>query len=145
MTAALVASLEGLDVLLCEKSRQIGGTGSTSAGTLWIPGNYQSRNAGFNDSTEKAEEYLDALIGSSVNRDLRTAFLKTAPIAIDYLERNTDVKFLPCGRHPDYRSNMKGAAVTGERSLRNRLMGVCWAPISCVSGLRFLSLWCSTA
>ena len=113
MTAALVASLEGLDVLLCEKSGQIGGTGSTSAGTLWIPGNYQSRNAGFNDSTEKAEAYLDALIGSSVNRDLRTTFLKTGPIAIDYLERNTDVKFLPCGRHPDYRSNMKGAAVTG--------------------------------
>ena len=43
MTAALVASLEGLDVLLCEKSDQVGGTGSTSAGTLWIPGNSQSR------------------------------------------------------------------------------------------------------
>ena len=26
MTAALVASLEGLDVLLCEKSEQVGGT-----------------------------------------------------------------------------------------------------------------------
>ena len=38
MTTALVASLEGLDVLLCEKSDQVGGTGSTSAGTLWIPG-----------------------------------------------------------------------------------------------------------
>jgi ribulose 1,5-bisphosphate synthetase/thiazole synthase len=34
MTAALVASLEGLEVLLCEKSDQVGGTGSTSAGTL---------------------------------------------------------------------------------------------------------------
>jgi succinate dehydrogenase/fumarate reductase flavoprotein subunit len=113
MTAALVASLEGLDVLLCEKSGQIGGTGSTSAGTLWIPGNHQSRNAGFDDSAERAEQYLDALIGSVVNRDLRTAFLKSGPIAIDYLERNTEVKFLPCGRHPDYRSNMKGAAVTG--------------------------------
>ena len=33
MTAALVASPEGLDVLLCEKSDQVGGT---SAGTLWI-------------------------------------------------------------------------------------------------------------
>jgi ribulose 1,5-bisphosphate synthetase/thiazole synthase len=42
MTAALVASLEGLDVLLCEKSDQVGGTGSTSAGTLWIPGNSQA-------------------------------------------------------------------------------------------------------
>jgi succinate dehydrogenase/fumarate reductase flavoprotein subunit len=113
MTAALVASLEGLDVLLCEKSAQVGGTGSTSAGTLWIPGNHQSQKAGFDDSAEKAEEYLDALVGSSVNRDLRTAFLKTGPIVIDYLEANSDVKFLPCGRHPDYRSNMKGAAVAG--------------------------------
>jgi succinate dehydrogenase/fumarate reductase flavoprotein subunit len=113
MTAALVASLEGLDVLLCEKSDQVGGTGSTSAGTLWIPGNHQSSGAGFDDSAERAEEYLDALVGSTVNRDLRKAFLSTGPTAIDYLEENTEVKFLPCGRHPDYRSNMKGAAVIG--------------------------------
>ena len=113
MTAALVASLQGLRVLLCEKSDQVGGTGSTSAGTLWIPGNHQSRNAGFDDSAAKAEKYLDALIGSSAGRDLRTAFLRTAPAAIDYLERNSEVKFVPCGRHPDYRSNMKGAAVSG--------------------------------
>jgi succinate dehydrogenase/fumarate reductase flavoprotein subunit len=113
MTVALVASLQGLRVLLCEKSDQVGGTGSTSAGTLWIPGNHQSRNAGFDDSAAKAEEYLDALVGSSAGRDLRTAFLKTGPAAIDYLERNSEVKFVPCGRHPDYRSNMKGAAVSG--------------------------------
>ena len=50
MTAALVASLEGLDVCLCEKSDQVGGTGATSAGTLWIPGNSQSKAAGFDDS-----------------------------------------------------------------------------------------------
>jgi succinate dehydrogenase/fumarate reductase flavoprotein subunit len=113
MTAALVASLQGLRVLLCEKSDQVGGTGSTSAGTLWIPGNHQSKKAGFDDSAEKAQEYLDALVGSASGRELRTAFLKTGPTAIDYLERNTDVKFVPCGRHPDYRSNMKGAAVSG--------------------------------
>jgi succinate dehydrogenase/fumarate reductase flavoprotein subunit len=113
MTAALVASLEGLDVLVCEKSGQVGGTGSTSAGTLWIPGNHQSRKAGFDDSVAKAEEYLDALVGSPVNRDLREAYLQTGPTAIDYLEEHTDVKFLPAGRHPDYRSNMKGAAVAG--------------------------------
>ena len=55
MTAALVASLEGLDVLLCEKSGQVGGTGATSAGTLWIPGNHESRRAGIDDSAEAAE------------------------------------------------------------------------------------------
>jgi succinate dehydrogenase/fumarate reductase flavoprotein subunit len=127
MTAALVASLQGLDVLLCEKSGEVGGTSSTSAGTLWIPGNHQSRNAGFDDSADKAEAYLDALIGSAVNRRLRTAFLETGPIAIDYLEDNTDVKFSPCGRHPDYRSNMKGAAVAGRaiipQAFDGRLLG----------------------
>ena len=38
MTAALVSSLEGLDVLLCEKSDRVGGTSATSAGTVWVPG-----------------------------------------------------------------------------------------------------------
>ncbi len=113
MTAALVASLHGLTVLLCEKSGQAGGTGSTSAGTLWIPGNHQSRRAGFDDSAARAADYLDALIGNDASRDLRTAFLRSGPAVIDWLEQNTAVKFLPCGRHPDYRSNMKGAAVSG--------------------------------
>jgi succinate dehydrogenase/fumarate reductase flavoprotein subunit len=113
MTAALVASLEGLEVLLCEKSDQVGGTGSTSAGTLWIPGNSQSRAAGFSDSSEQADLYLNALIGEATNRELRNAYLQTGPSAIDYLCARTDVQFLPCGTHPDYRSNMPGAAVAG--------------------------------
>jgi succinate dehydrogenase/fumarate reductase flavoprotein subunit len=113
MTAALVASLEGLDVLLCEKSDQVGGTGSTSAGTLWIPENSQSRAAGFADSSEQADRYLSALIGEATNRELRNAYLQTGPTAIDYLCSRTDVQFLACGKHPDYRSNMPGAAVAG--------------------------------
>jgi succinate dehydrogenase/fumarate reductase flavoprotein subunit len=133
MTAALVASLQGLKVLLCEKSGQIGGTGATSAGTLWIPGNHQSRKAGFDDSAEKAEEYLDALVAGGVNRDLRAAYLKTGSAAIDYLEANTDVKFMPCGRHPDYRSNMKGAAVAGRaiapQPFDGRLLGADFARV----------------
>jgi flavin-dependent dehydrogenase len=34
MTAALVCALNGLDVVLCEKSSQVGGTTATSAGTI---------------------------------------------------------------------------------------------------------------
>src|SRR6185437_6500658 len=95
MTAALIASIEGLDVLLCEKSDQVGGTGSTSAGTLWIPGNSQSRAAGFSDSADQAERYLDALIGKTINRDLRNAFLQSGPKVIDYLSARSDVQFIP--------------------------------------------------
>jgi hypothetical protein len=113
MAAALVASLEGLDVLLCEKSDQVGGTGSTSAGTLWIPGNSQSRAAGYSDSAEQADRYLSALIGEGTNRELRNAYLQTGPAVIDYLCARSDVQFIPCGKHPDYRSNMPGAALAG--------------------------------
>src|SRR6478672_7436076 len=113
MAAAVVASLEGLDVLLCEKSDQVGGTGSTSAGTLWIPGNSQSRAAGYNDSAEQADRYLSALVGEGTNRELRSAYLRTGPAVIDYLCARSDVQFIPCGKHPDYRSNMPGAALAG--------------------------------
>lgn len=127
MAAALIASLEGLEVLLCEKSDQVGGTGATSAGTLWIPGNSESRAAGYNDSAEEAEKYLDALIGRSTNRELRSVYLQTGPVAIDYLSAKSDVTFLPCGKHPDYRSNMPGAAISGRaiipRPFDGRLLG----------------------
>jgi succinate dehydrogenase/fumarate reductase flavoprotein subunit len=113
MTAAVVGSLEGLDVLVCEKSDQVGGTGATSAGTLWIPGNSQSKAAGYDDSAEQADKYLSGLIGEDTLRDLRNAFLANGPAAIDYLTAKTDVQFLPCGPHPDYRSNMAGAAIAG--------------------------------
>jgi len=50
MTAALIAALDGQEVLLCEASQQVGGTTATSAGTIWIPANSQSRKACFEDS-----------------------------------------------------------------------------------------------
>lgn len=117
MTAALVASLEGLDVLVCEKAQQVGGTGATSAGTLWIPGNRQSRDAGYSDSAEQAGLYLDSLIGEDGAKDgdaeMRRLYLRDGPDVIDYLMDRTDVQFMACGRHPDYRNNMPGAAVEG--------------------------------
>ena len=132
MTAALVAALEGLDVLLCEKTSQVGGTTATSAGTLWIPGNRQSITAGYSDSAEQAEAYLDSLITGETNRHLRTAFLRTGPDAIDYLAAKTDVRFMPCGMHPDYRSNRPGAAVSGRAIIPEpfdgRLLGRRTAP-----------------
>ena len=115
MTVALVASLEGLTAIVCEKTRQVGGTGATSAGTLWIPGNSQSRKAGFEDSLEDAATYLDQLIGDDRASEHRRIYLRDGPRVIDYLENKTDVKFLPCGMHPDYRNNLSGAGLAWPR------------------------------
>ncbi len=112
MGCALVAALEGLKPVLVEKSSQVGGTMSTSAGTLWIPGNTQSRDAGFHDTAEAADTYMQALTGAPDPSGRRAAFLESGPQMIDYLRARSDVQFVPCGKHPDYR-DMPGAAVTG--------------------------------
>jgi succinate dehydrogenase/fumarate reductase flavoprotein subunit len=127
MTAALVAAIEGLDVVVCEKSAQVGGTGATSAGGLWIPGNKPSRVAGFEDSPEEAGRYLNALIGDEGTSAHRRAYLADGPDVIDYLMDKTDVQFLPCGLHPDYHNNVPGAASSGRaiipQNFDGRLLG----------------------
>jgi len=112
MTAALVASLEGLEVLLCEKTDQVGGTTSTSAGTVWIPGSSQAVRDGVPDRIEDARRFLAAEIGPRAEA-VREAFLAAGPAALDYLEARSDVKFIAPPMHPDYHSNQPGRALAG--------------------------------
>src|SRR5438034_11156111 len=112
MTAALVSSLEGLDVLLCEKSDRVGGTSATSAGTIWVPGTRQSRKAGFTDNVAEAKRYLEAVIGAAPD-NRRDTYLETGPQVIDYLDQRSEVKFTAYIRHPDYLANRPGATIGG--------------------------------
>ncbi|RIX83195.1 FAD-dependent oxidoreductase [Acidovorax cavernicola] len=132
MGAALVAAIEGLEVLLCEASTQVGGTAATSAGTVWIPGNHQSRMAGYDDTVDAAREYLRALIGSNSRDDLRHAYLEHAPQVIDYLRQNSKVEFVPCGMHPDYQ-DLPGAAAMGRalapKAFDGRTLGKAFARV----------------
>lgn len=112
MATALAAALMGLKVVLCEASGQVGGTTSTSAGTVWVPGNRQGQEAGYRDTKEAASRYLEALSGADDAYGRRQAYLATANEAIKYLERHSAVKFASAGRHPDYLP-LPGAAVSG--------------------------------
>jgi 3-oxosteroid 1-dehydrogenase len=112
MTAALIAAHEGLDVLLCEKTDQVGGTTSTSAGTVWVPGSSQAVRDGVPDKLDDARRFLAAEIGARAEA-VREAFLTAGPAALDYLEARTEVKFRAPPRHPDYHSNRPGRALAG--------------------------------
>src|SRR2546423_8892944 len=112
MSAAVVASLEGLDVLLCEKTDQVGGQTSTSAGTVWIPGSNQAVRDGVPDSIDDARRFLAAEIGPRAEA-VREAFLAAGPAALDYLEARSAVKFHAPPKHPDYHSNRPGRALAG--------------------------------
>src|SRR5215472_5219979 len=110
MTAALIGALEGLQVILCEKSDKVGGTTATSAGTVRIPGIWQSKLAGISDTLEAARTYLVALLGKNAVGERLGAFLGAAPIVLDYLQQRTSVRFVPPPVHPDYK-NLPGFAI----------------------------------
>ncbi len=111
MTAALVCALQGLDVLLCEKSPQVGGTTATSAGTIWIPGTQQARRAGMADTIADARRYLDAIIRTADDR--REIYLNTGGDVVEYLDRHSEVKFSVYAKHPDYLANRPGSTIAG--------------------------------
>jgi succinate dehydrogenase/fumarate reductase flavoprotein subunit len=112
MATALVAALEGLKTLVIERTDKVGGTAATSAGTIWIPGNRQSIEAGWPDAPSAAARYLDRLIGAPDTEGMRAAYLATGPDMVDYLHSKSEVRFNPSGKHPDY-NDMEGAAVYG--------------------------------
>jgi len=113
LTAALVASIEGLKVLVIEKTDVIGGTAARSSGTVWIPNNSLQKTIGLDDSKEKSMTYLDSLVGDKSERLLRESFVDQGPQMIDYLIKNTNIRFRPYASSPDYRQDHPGAAAGG--------------------------------
>lgn len=102
MCAALAAAHQGLRVLLCEATGQVGGTTATSAGTVWLPGNRQGAEAGHGDSLDLAARYLDGLLGEADPGDLRRRYLVNGARLMADIERLTRVRFVSAGLHPDY-------------------------------------------
>lgn len=113
MTAACVAAREGLDTLVVEKSAFVGGTTSYSGGMCWVPNNLKQSEVGSSDTLEQAQTYLKATAGDGVGADQRNWFLRRGPEAIDYLDRNTEVKLVPLKFYPDYYPNAAGATTCG--------------------------------
>ena len=111
MTAALTGAVLGMEVLLIEKTAQIGGTSARSAGSVWVP-NTRHAPAG-SDSFEKAMTYLQAAVGNRLDRARAEAFLRAGPEMVDFLEERTEVHLRAYPYHPDYLATLEGATLSG--------------------------------
>ncbi len=113
LCAALVGRLEGLNVLLCEKTPLIGGTTATSGGTIWIPGSHQSQLTPTPDNLDSARRYLEGELGNDGASELREALLSSGPAMLDYLDSKTEVRFKANSPYPDYHAERPGGAQGG--------------------------------
>lgn len=113
LAAALFAALDGRRVLLLERTAYVGGTTAHSAGTTWIPGTHHAAQVDPTDTRAAVERYMDATVGDHAPRALRQAFLDHGPQAVARLEAQSQLRFRPYPRHPDYISDQPGATLAG--------------------------------
>ena len=111
MTAALCASVLGLDVLVAEKAATVGGTTARSAGSVWVPNSHHSPPG--KDSREQALRYLQGTVGNRLRADMAAAYLDAGPRMVRFLEDNTQVKFRAYAHHPDYSPGVAGSTTSG--------------------------------
>lgn len=92
LAGAYSAAAAGLRTVVLEKTGLFGGTSSYSGGAMWLPGTKVQERAGIGDSTESARTYLAAVLGDS-EKERQEAFVTTAPVLVDFLERDPNLEF----------------------------------------------------
>ena len=121
MTAALVARCEGLDVLLCEKSPQVGGTTATQPARIWVPAR-ERRDKPDSPTTSPKRAALSRFADWAAHGRRREAYLRRpVPSSSTISTARSDVKFSPLRRHPDYRRTVPGDRWPAGRWRRCRL------------------------
>lgn len=113
---ALTARHYGLSAILAEKDVVFGGSTAFSAGVAWIPGNSHAARLGLVDSPEAALTYLQNEVGNRLHLDAARTFVDNAAAALDFFERETQVRYALMPTWADYHPNLPGA-VDGGRSL----------------------------
>lgn len=111
ISAAVTAKHQGLDVLVVEKDRYLGGTSAISGGWAWVPGTEEGLARG--DSREEIETYIRTLAGRSYNAEAVGTFLDEVPRAMSFLEKEAGIEFILPETAPDYQMDTPGARKGG--------------------------------
>lgn len=107
LTAALRAAAQGARVLVVEKSSKWGGTSATSGGGIWVPNSHLAKQAGAEDTEADAFRYIRALADVSVPDSLIMAYVREAPRMLEWVERNSQVRYLSIP-YTDYHAELPG-------------------------------------
>jgi 3-oxosteroid 1-dehydrogenase len=121
MTAALTAALNGLRVVVLEKTEYFGGSTARSGGGVWLPGNAVLHRDGVTDTPEQAAAYLAYVAGPDVAEHLRGALLEHGPAMLDLVRANSAADFDWVPNYCDYYPEAPGGKASG-RSVEPALL-----------------------
>lgn len=113
LVAAIRAAERGAKVLVLEREPSWGGTSAWSGGGMWMPNNPLMQRDGAGDSTERALQYMDAVIGDvgpASSPERRRAYAETCPQVVAFLEEQ-GVPFIRAELYPDYYPEQPGGMV----------------------------------
>ncbi|MGD1174204.1 3-ketosteroid-delta-1-dehydrogenase [Mycobacterium seoulense] len=113
MAAALAARELGLSVLIVEKSSYVGGSTARSGGALWLPVSPVLRDAGAEDSPERAAAYLDSVVAGSAPPQRSAEFVAHVPATVDMLRRTTPLRLFWARDYSDYHPEEPGGSAAG--------------------------------
>ncbi len=127
MAAALAAHERGLSVLIVEKSSTVGGSTARSGGALWLPASPVMRDGGANDSKQRAETYLQSVVGESAPQERGRSFLANVDATVDMLKRTTPMRLFWARDYSDYHPEALGGSAAGRtcecRPLNTSILG----------------------
>jgi 3-oxosteroid 1-dehydrogenase len=113
MAAALTAHELGLSVLIVEKSSYVGGSTARSGGALWLPAGPVLREAGANDTAERAASYLDSVVAGSAPQQRSAGFLTNLSATVEMLRRTTPLRLFWARDYSDYHPEEPGGSAAG--------------------------------
>ena len=113
MAAALAAHDLGLSVLIVEKSPCVGGSTARSGGALWLPASPVLREAGADDTVERAGTYLHSVVAGSAPAQRSVAFLEHASALVEMLRRTTPLRLFWARDYSDYHPEEPGGSAAG--------------------------------
>ncbi|HEU0197100.1 MAG TPA: FAD-dependent oxidoreductase, partial [Nevskiaceae bacterium] len=85
LTAAVRAADLGLSVQVVEKTHLVGGTTALSGGDLWVPCNFDQKQAGVQDDLNDAFRYVKTSARGLATDDRVLAYVETAKKTVAYL------------------------------------------------------------
>ena len=123
MAAALTAAKRGMRVLVVEKASKFGGSCARSGAGIWIRNNSVILAAGVPDSPAKAAAYLAKVVGNDVTPERQISFLSNGPALLDFLIRNTPLRFHFMEGYSDYYPELPGGMANGSSVEPNAING----------------------